>query len=190
MKYLVHPDNLNLKNENGQFTTVDVEQLKLANELARVYLDRQGRYRNIRPKDQKFFYKAAGICKELGETAEQYVERQLTAMSSAGARWLTAFASPHLRQEQDPKILGYRELTYYKSQLLLARELVTVYGLRQAMSDDSFPITPLIRYQVSIEHEDHDFARRFEQDARKELSDHPQVAEQLEEYNERRRKKV
>ena len=164
-----------LKNERGEYIPPRESVAAKAQIIADAFIAAKtsftGKASSIPKKSHKKFYEAALLSEELGETPEEFANRQLTAMTTSGVFWPNTIASLQLRtanaDENIRTLFGY-----YKSQLLTFEARSALFGYKETLTDVSAPFSPLFRYAMAWQEGFDDVMKTYESAARSEyLSD-------------------
>ena len=116
------------------------------------------------------FYEAAQLSIELGQSPVEFVKNQLEGMARKGAIFPSAIACRTLQALVDPETQGVSSARYYKSQLDLFKDLKMIYTPREILHDQTFQLSPLVRYVLAKEYACVDLVDGLKEAALMELS--------------------
>lgn len=176
-------DNLEVRDQWGGMAVPEPELQQLASEIHLLYVQQRQRLapsgRRFAPVGQKHaphFYRAAELCRELGLTAEQYVQEVLEYQASTGNFWPNGVAAIAAFKDDPGQLQDEREhraLQSYRAQLDLLRAREKLFGTRRVLLDRSNALTALVRWWVADEHGWGDITERERYQARVELRANP-----------------
>lgn len=167
-----------LRDDDGRVFTARPEVVQLAVRIAKLFTEEclrmTGKAQRITASNAVHVYKAAQLCRELGETPEVFVATQLRGMLERNQLWLTALGSPRIHQDS----LATRNVTldavlHYKGQLELFNSRSRLYGPVLAVEDDSNDFSPLFRYILAVDLNLPHVAAAYAERARCELLSNP-----------------
>lgn len=167
-----------LRDDDGRVFTAKPDIVQLAVRIGDLFTEEclrmTGRAQRITAANVVHVYKAAQLCRELGETPEVFVATQLRGMIERNQPWLTALGSTRVHEDS----LAMRNVTldavlYYKAQLELFNARSRLYGPVLATEDASNDFSPLFRYILAEDLKLSHVAAAYEAAARRELLSNP-----------------
>jgi hypothetical protein len=142
--------DLEIYDDDGHYHVADPELCDIGSKILIAYYSQApaytGRQVRVSKKDHIFFYRAAEYCKELGETPEVFVRRQLEGMALTSTFYPRAIGSKTLRKVADSSS-DTRSVAIgrYRAQLELFTRLVMIYGPTLLLEDGCTQFSPLFR---------------------------------------------
>lgn len=147
-----------MKDEHGRYIVPDGKIVNRALEIFDIYRRRLigigNRPSSLKPKYAEKLYAAAKWSIEASETADEYVDRQFTAMAYGGWFTVPLLCSTSIRKRIDKasddesfKIA----LAYYRSQLNVYHARGPLYGKEAILRDEQSDFSPLFRFAMATE---------------------------------------
>jgi hypothetical protein len=171
-------EHVTLRDESNRLITARPNIVQLALHIADLYTEEcirmTGSAQRITAANVIHLYKAAQLCKDLGETPEVFVATQLRGMLERNQLWLTALGSPRIHQDSiSARNVTLDAVLYYKAQLELFTARSRLYGPVLAVEDDSNDFSPLFRYILAEDLQLPHVAAACRAAARRELLSNP-----------------
>lgn len=175
------------RTDDGRYRVVPVEEVELVKKLKETFRQMRARYtgdsRACSARSDRWFFKAAQICMETGESPEDFVVRQIDEAISVGAPLYPQVLCSnklHLRRELSQERDRRESLAWYRSQLDLFHSRTTILSsvpIVQILLDPHVSLSPLFRYCMAKKLGLGPVAECYREDARIELRLHPVAAE-------------
>jgi len=154
-----------IQDEQGRHHVPDPKLKQLGGVIFDLYVQQVSSIRGypvkVNPKEHIYFYRAAQLCLERGQTPDEFVRVQIEGMASIGKYWPRAIGcAAFMTESRSPERLRERDLYFYQSQLHLFKARVDLYGPKLALEDPANMFSPLFRAAMAYKY---GFMEIFEQ---------------------------
>ncbi len=167
---------------DGRFIAITPEIEALAKGIQVAFLDAREQFvPGARGRGKRDDYiKAALLCKELGETPDEFVQRQMPWMAERNvwyASTLSSVKAVETRQAKAAELID-DSLSWYQSQLHTMQARLEIFKPRDILEDPTSSFSPLFRCVMALRFGEQDIVEGFRKDALLELAANP-IAREL-----------